>query len=122
MKRDKKIASFGKIYLQVMFSESDKALERPPINFDYDQYLKAEQERLKSVVAGKLYVNVVHAKGLAVGDKSDDTSDPFCKVTMPNGKTFTSPIIEKELNPLWNFKVEANVNLPAKVYFPQEVI
>ena len=47
MKRDKKIASFGKIYLQVMFSESDKALERPPINFDYDQYLKAEQERLK---------------------------------------------------------------------------
>jgi len=117
IKREKNIISFGQIYVQMMFlKEGQLDFDPvPPVNFDLTEFLKEQEERLKESIVGKLFVNVVYGKGLAIGD--DTSSDSFCRVIFPNGTKIKSDVMKENLNPLWRFKTETNINILPKVHF-----
>ena len=86
IRREKNLLSFGHIYLQMMFLKEGMEMpeEVPEVTFNLDEFLKEQEQRLKDSIIGKLYVNVIHGKGLAKGD--EDSSDSFCRIIFPNAQ------------------------------------
>lgn len=88
--------------------------EPPEVKFNLANYLKEQEEKMKDQVAGKLYFNIIHGKGLASSD--DDISDPYCVGTLPDGKTkIKTSTVQDNVNPVWNYKLTADINILRKV-------
>jgi len=115
IKLKKNITSFGHIYVQMMFVKEGLEIpkEAPEVKFDLTAYLKEQEEIMKQSIVGKLFVNVIHGKGLARDDK--DSSDSFCRITFPNGDKVKSDTKDKNVNPIWNFKQNKQINIIKKV-------
>jgi len=121
IKREKNLVSFGQIYVQMMFLKEGQLDSDPvpSVKFNLDTFLKEQEERMKEAIIGKIFVNVIYGKGLAIGDET--SSDSFCRVIFPNGNKVKSSVMKENLNPLWNFKTENHINILQKVrfyYFP----
>lgn len=58
---------------------------------------------------GQLYINIPVALGL----KADDgfASDPYCELTFPDKLKIKTKMIEKTLNPIFNFQYKWNCNI-----------
>lgn len=115
IKREKNLMSFGHLYLQVMYLKEGLPMpdEVPEVLFNLDEYLKEQEKRMKDMIVGTLFVNVVHGKGLAKGDS--DSSDSFCRIIFPNAKKEKSETKKKNLNPIWNFKQQADISITRQV-------
>lgn len=48
-------------------------------------------------------MNFVMARGLRIADALSKSSDPYVEVHFPKDKKINGPVIEKTLNPVWNF-------------------
>lgn len=70
VKRKQDIESFGQVYLQVKYMKPGMKDEgaKPAVKQNIEEYLKQEAELKKQLLIGKLYINVVHAKGLVRAD------------------------------------------------------
>ena len=117
IKLSKNLTSFGHIYVQMMFLKDGSVMpsEKPEVKFNLSAFLKEQEEIMKQSIVGKMFVNVIHGKGLARGDK--DSSDSYCRVTFPNGNKEKSETKDKNVNPIWNFKSTTHINIIKKVCF-----
>lgn len=67
---------------------------------------------------GSLLINVPLALGVKAADSSTQTSDPYCKITLPDGHTVETRQVEKTLDPIWNFSFKWNCNIIKEQYKP----
>ncbi len=59
-----------------------------------------------------MLVKAVHAKGLInVDGKLSGKSDPYLKISYPDGKSKRSKEISDSLNPVWNEVITKDINL-----------
>ena len=125
VKRKQNIESFGQIYLQVKFLKQGMQDDgvKPPVKQNIEEYIKQEAELKKQLIIGKLYLNIIHARGLVrADDGATGKADPFVTVYLPNKKTVKSDYKEKTLNPIWNFKQEVSLNIPRSVTRSEKTI
>lgn len=115
IKREKNLTTFGHIYIQMRYLKEGmpETGDAPEVKFNLANYLKEQEEKMKDNVVGKLYFNIIHAKGLASTD--DDISDPFCVGTLPNGTKIKTEFIQDNVNPVWNYKLQGDINILRKV-------
>jgi len=67
---------------------------------------------------GSVLINVPLAMGVKASDSSTQTSDPYCKITLPDGHTVETKQVPKTLDPIWNFSYKWNCNILKEKYKP----
>jgi Ca2+-dependent lipid-binding protein len=67
---------------------------------------------------GKLTINIPLALALKSADASTKTSDPYCRIELPDGHTIQTKQVEKCLDPIWNFTYVWNCNIIKEQYKP----
>ena len=58
---------------------------------------------LREAACGKLLVTVIRAADLIAS--ADGKSDPFCVVKIGENQESATPVINNDLNPVWNYTV-----------------
>jgi Ca2+-dependent lipid-binding protein len=113
MQNKYKTQLFGKVYLQIMFCLQGVDCQDPPLPLteDIDEILREKAEENKKPIKGSLLINVPLAMGVKAADSSTQTSDPYCKITLPDGHTIETKQVEKTLDPIWNFTYKWNCNI-----------
>jgi Ca2+-dependent lipid-binding protein len=75
---------------------------------------------------GVLVLNIPMAKGLVGRDNSGKSSDPYVVIKFPDAHgrsaTIKTKVIDKTLNPIWNFEHRYRVNILREDYLPIEFV
>lgn len=113
MKQEAGPAGIGDLYVQLRFFKEGEADDgsAPPLLENLEEALKKENEPIK----GKLKVHVVHAKDLIAADSSriqGSKSDPYCKVTFPDGSTLKTGVTKQNLTAIWKEMMTKDINIP----------
>lgn len=121
-KEEGKKEGAGSIYMQIMFVYDLGGEPKRPLTLkeDVEEEGKKKKEEEEKVIKGVLKINIVFARGLKKGD--DTTSDPYCYVVYPDGSNISTKVIEKTLEPIWNFEHPKMINIKQKEYKPLEII
>lgn len=109
---------YGELYAMIRFAREGSAdLPEPTLLENIDEYIKKQSEPLK----GTLRVIAVKGKSLIARD-DEITSDPYIEFTFPGGKTAKSKIVNKNLNPEWNFSHDQPLNISREVISSSRLI
>ena len=69
------------------------------------------------MVPGKLVIEVVQGRDLVIKDRGygrSNQSDPFCKVGVDGAFVGKTAVVERNLNPIWDWRVDVDVGAEAR--------